>query len=99
MLRDTELFERLVRRLPEGCRLTCILDRLAVFFVCWGGGGRGVQGLGFRGFRVAGLGFGVEGVGFRGGEGAGYGFLDHVDFFFFLCFLRCDGYGFLGLRD
>ncbi|CAE7792128.1 MCA1 [Symbiodinium sp. CCMP2456] len=26
MLRDTELFERLVKRLPEGCRLTCILD-------------------------------------------------------------------------
>ncbi|CAK9043936.1 unnamed protein product [Durusdinium trenchii] len=26
MLRDTELFERLVKRIPAGCRLTCILD-------------------------------------------------------------------------
>ena len=26
MLRDTELFEKVVKRLPAGCRLTCILD-------------------------------------------------------------------------
>ena len=26
MLRDTELFEKVVKRLPHGCRLTCILD-------------------------------------------------------------------------